>query len=128
MAIAHELFTLDGISYAPGDISFGEGETLEVAVNGLDQGFITNVPLYKPQLTLTARGVTQINLDALQAVELKNKEDLLYNRLELRDINIGGFVIQGAYLAKITPSGFQIVGNRTIFDSVELLYNSPFYR
>ncbi len=127
MGIPVEFFVLFGYSFGPEDISFGEGNTLEVPINGGEAGTIDNVQLVKRQLTLSLKGATEADVTSLEATRANNVLALLNKNLETTNIEIGGYSIEKAYINKVTPSGPQKVNGTTLFNSVEIIVSSRVY-
>lgn len=127
MGIPVEFFVLFGYSFGPEDISFGEGNTIEVPINGGASGTVENIQLVKRQLTLGLKGATDADVTALEAIRSGNVLSLLNKTIETEDIDIGGYVVEQAYISKVTPSGPQKVNGTTLFNNVELIVSSRVY-
>lgn len=128
MAIAYNLYVQDDVSYAPDDISFSEEDSVDIQVNGRAQGFITTFQIVKRLVTLTAKGLTSVDLSALQNLADETKRALIQNRVVGADIDFGGgWIIESAYLNKSTPSAPQFLEGLTIFSQIENVYKSLFY-
>lgn len=127
MAITHNYFVIGGRTYKPEDISFGEAETLDLVINGGENGTMTTVPITKRQATLTAKGIVGDVLAEIDAERSNNISNLLRNQAETQTLNFGGYLIEDALLISFKPSAPQIVDGLTIFDSVELTYNSQVF-
>jgi hypothetical protein len=127
MAISVEYFVFNNRTFKPDNISFGEGETLEIKINGGASGKVTTVPLAMRTATLTVEGATSIDLTSVQDERDNNIRDLIRQRAVLQDLDFGGYVVEQALLLKFTPSAPIKVDGVTIYETIELEYQSQVY-
>ena len=125
MAIAVNYFQFGGVAFKPENISFGDGESLEVKINSGTS--ITTVPLVKRTATLTAEGMTADKVIALQTKRDSNINGLLSGQSDGVDLDFGGYKIEKTLLTKVTPSGPISIAGKTIFETVELEYSSQVF-
>ena len=127
MSLSVDFLVAFGFTFLPEDINIADGETIDVPVNGGETGQLDTVQLVKRQLTLTLRGATERDVQNLEAIRANNVLGLLNRNLVTEDINIGGYIIYQAYIAKVTPSAPKIINGQFVFDQVELITNSRVY-
>lgn len=129
MAVSIVLFQLDiggrTIAFDSGDISFGQGETRDLAFNR--NGKISTVTVAKAQVTLTIRGGTSADLAAVEAERENNIDALIAGTEVTQNIDIGGKMIGNALLKQVNPSGPITIQGTTNFETIELVYESADY-
>jgi hypothetical protein len=128
MRLQHNLYVLDKITYGPDDISVNDGETVDIPINGREEGFITNVTIKKPELQLTARGLTEEDLRGLQQIRIENIRSLIHNRPLGVDIDLGSFTIYGAYLVDYAITAPQVLEGVTVYNQITLTYRSKYFQ
>jgi predicted ester cyclase len=131
MAISFKYFTfaVDGVIYAvkPDGVSFGDGESVDIAINGGSDGTVTNIPITKKQVTLSVEGVTDIDIARIQNKRDENIRDLINRRAVTQDLNFGGYVIEKSLITQFTPSAPKIVDGIGVFDKMDIVFSSQVF-
>lgn len=129
MSIPVALFKLTrgGKEYAflPGSVSFGDGETLSVKINHF--GTVDTIDLKKKQVTLKLEGAVGVDLTTFLSERENNVISMLNSNPIGEDINVFGYIIERAYLKEVTPTAPVQVAGISLFDSIDLLYQSQDY-
>lgn len=131
MAISFKYFTfaVNGVVYAvkPDGVSFGEGETVDILINGGSDGTVTSIPIKKRQVTLSVEGVTDVDIARIQNKRDENVRDLINRRAVTQDLSFGGFLVEKTLLTDFTPSAPKIVDGIGIFDKMDLVFTSQVF-
>lgn len=127
MGINLEYFVFKGRTYQPEDISFGDGETKDILINGGAKGTNTTIKIKKQQVTLTLRGGSDDDMVGIQNEREQNIKDLLRKREETEDLDFGGFVVEQALLLDFKPAAPTKIDGITIYETIELTYGSQIF-
>lgn len=125
MAISAVFYQKNGYAFKPESISFGDGETLDVKINR--NGTINTIPIIKRQVTLSLEGATNVTLSTFQNERDDNIAGLIAGSTTGEDMDIMGYLIEKAVLTKVTPSAPITVNGITVFDKIDLQYDSQVY-
>lgn len=111
-----------GYAVAPEDIQIGDGDSLEVALSL--GGAITKVPISRKTATVTIRGLTEAQSQALVREAQNNVTALLRGRANTENLNLGAITIEQAVLVKAVPSiPIEVAGQRLI-ETTQLEFQS----
>lgn len=110
------LLTFDNFALLPESINFGEAETREITKQ-VEGGGLQKIRAFRANLSLTIQGVTDLDV-AYYLAAVQSLSDLRPS------ISFGGKTISNCYLISATPKGFLDAGDRTVVDTLELVYES----
>lgn len=133
MAITVALFTTNfnlagGTIFAfnPDDISFGDADTRDITINR--NGDIQVIQLKKESVTFSIKGVSELDLGALELARTTQLEGLIAGTgSPPGDIIFPGKTIITPIIYRVAPSGPIKVQNITIYETVEVEMRSPKY-
>lgn len=109
----------------PPSISFGDGETLAIKLN--QNRRITSVDLKQKQVTLKLEGAVGSILQGFLDERDNNILALINGTPIGADLDIFGYPIYEAYLKEVTPSAPIEVAGITIYESIDLVFQSQQY-
>ncbi|HEY9764631.1 MAG TPA: hypothetical protein V6D07_19040 [Trichocoleus sp.] len=124
--ISVELFQFRGFALEPSDISLGDGESLDVAINS--NGRLTKFQITQPTITFTVKGALASDVQTFDAERSNNIRSLINRTAVGEDIPISGKTITNALLLKVTPSAPIKVGGVEIIESMQLEFRSFDYQ
>lgn len=122
MTVDVNFFTLDGIAYAPGDVSFGDAETLSPPVN--TGTVVLTIPLRRRSLTLNARGVTENTANGIDGQRDAAVSGLAGGNPSGTDIKIGPLTLADSLLLDYSISAPIIIAGKSILETMSLTYQA----
>lgn len=122
MAVDVNFFTRDGIAFAPGDVSFGDAETLSPPVN--TGTVVLSIPLRRRSVTLNARGVTSDKAGQLDGVRDNAVRSLAAGDITGSDITIGPVTLSGALLLDYSITAPITVAGKELLETMSLTYQA----
>jgi hypothetical protein len=125
MPIPVALFQHEGYAFDPGDVSFGESESKDILINR--GGLINKVKIRKESVTFKLKGATDVDLQKYEAERTNNVIGLINGSVTGADIPILGKTIYAALLTDVKPTAPIAVNGITIFESIDLEYQSQVY-
>lgn len=112
-------------AFKPESVSFGDGEGLDLKVN--QNRVITPISLKMKQVTLKLEGAVGAILQDFLDERENNIVSLLNGNPIGVDMNFFGYVIYKAYLKEVVPSGCLEVGGITLYQNIDLIFQSQVY-
>lgn len=121
-----ELFQFRGFAFQPGDIQFGDGESLDVLINS--GGRQTKFQVSQTTVTFTVKGALASDVASFETERANNIRSLLNRTAVGEDIPISGKIVPGALLLKVTPTAPITIGGVEIIESMQLEFRSFDYQ
>ena len=122
MTVPVAYYVFRGMAFDSGDITFGEAENKDIFINRA--GTINKVNIKKDSVTFKIRGGTDVNLAAFEQEREDTVIGLINGTATPEDIDILGRTVSSAVLTKVTPSAPLSVAGNTIYESIDLEFQS----
>lgn len=122
MAISVSLKVIDGIAFAPGDLSWGEAQSVGVDID--NGGTILQASFARPSLQGNARGIKADVVSGYFSQSTANRVNLILGQNpSTQSIDVSGRSISG-FISKVEPSGSITISSIEIVESCRLTWES----
>lgn len=122
MALSVSLTKIGNYAYAPGDISWGEAQSISADVD--NNGALLQVTFSRPSLQANGRGLKADDVSTLFEQSKSNRLSLLRGRIPTTQvISVSGRTIDG-FITRVEPSGQIIIEGNAIVESCRVTWEA----